>query len=89
MNIDFFAHFVYLVFFLAVGLIVVSVTEARDSKEPYMPEIIEVEQPHAWCYVLKNDQNNLVGDIHIMSCVPKGESDRNPDVLSLEESDSD
>jgi hypothetical protein len=67
----------------------VSEARGRDRDEPYVPEIIEKEMPHGWCYVLKNRQNSLVGNIHIMSCVPKGEPERNPDLLSLEESESD
>lgn len=78
----------YCVFMLGTGLFVVKHTQARGD-EPFPPEIVEIEQPHAWCYILKNKQNSLVGHIHILSCVPKGTSDRKPDVLSLEESDSD
>jgi hypothetical protein len=58
--------------------------EARDKEVPYVPEIIEVEKTHAWCYVLVNPQK-LIGSIHIMNCVPKGNPERNPDLLSLEE----
>lgn len=68
---------------------VVSTANARGKKEPYVPEIIEVEKPHAWCYVLKNDQSGAVGDIHMISCIPKGAVERNPDLLSIEETERD
>lgn len=45
--------------------------EARGMPEPYVPEIIEVEKDHAWCYVLTNRQAKVVGNINILSCVPK------------------
>jgi hypothetical protein len=66
-----------------------SSAEARGPKKPYVPEIIEKEMPHAWCYVLKNDQSGAVGDINMLFCVPKGDEECNPDLLSLEESESD
>lgn len=73
------------------GISIVASAEARGRNEevPYVPEIIEVEQSHAWCYVLKNVQNKLVGNINILACVPKGTPERNPDRLSLEEPDGD
>jgi hypothetical protein len=88
------AILLYSAFMLVMGLAVVTATEARDSE---VPVIIEKEMPHAWCYVLQNRQNKLVGNIHIMSCVPKGDPSRASDYyeylnkggLSIEESDSD
>ena len=45
--------------------------EAKSDSEPYVPQVISVPQDHAWCYVLVNKQNKLVGDIHTLACVPK------------------
>jgi hypothetical protein len=45
------------------------VASARDN-DPYVPQVIEVPQDHAWCYVLVNTQRGI-GNIHILSCVPK------------------
>jgi hypothetical protein len=45
--------------------------EAKQEEAPYVPQVIPSPQEHAWCYVLVNDQNKLVGDIHTLSCVPK------------------
>jgi hypothetical protein len=46
---------------------------AASGKEPapYVPQVIPVPQDHAWCYVLVNTQSKVVGDIHILSCIPK------------------
>lgn len=63
--------------------------EARGKDKVYVPEIIEVEKPNAWCYVLKNDNSGAIGDIHMLDCIPKGKTERNPNDLSLEEQDSD
>lgn len=43
---------------------------AGGDPEPYVPNIIEVEQNHAWCYVLTNPQK-VIAPINILSCVPK------------------
>jgi hypothetical protein len=45
--------------------------EAKQDETPYVPQVIPSPQEHAWCYVLVNDQNKLVGDIHTLSCVPR------------------
>jgi hypothetical protein len=74
---------------LAVWFFTLLPADARGPKKPYVPEIIEVEQEHAWCYVLKNDQSGAVGDINMLFCVPKGDEERNCGLLSLEEPDSD
>lgn len=75
-----------------LAVFLASVADARGKKEeevPYVPEIIEVEKPHAWCYVLKNVQNKLVGNINILACVPKGPPERNPEPIISRGSDSD
>lgn len=59
-------------FLLGLGLcalIVVNQTEARGRGDA-SPAVVEREMPHAWCYVMLND-NNAVGDINMLSCVPK------------------
>lgn len=64
--------------------------EARGKPEPpYVPEIIQVNLPDMHCAVLVNRQNKMVGNINILACVPKGQPECNPDLLSLEEPDSD
>ncbi len=75
MNVRMFA-WATLFFFLSCaigGFLIgyVGPAEARQLETTYVPEIIEVQQDHAWCYVLVNDQNKMVGDIHTLSCVPK------------------
>jgi len=43
---------------------------ARGRPDPFVPNIIEVEKDHAWCYVLTNS-NSLIDNLNIMSCVLK------------------
>jgi hypothetical protein len=77
------------VWILMLFVALLSSVGAGDTKVPYVPEIIESEQPHAWCYVLKNDQSGAVGDINMLFCVPKGHKECNCDLLSLEELEGD
>ena len=51
-------------------LVLAGETGAKNAPPPYVPEIIEVPQEHAWCYVLVNS-NRAVGNINTLSCVPK------------------
>ena len=73
--------YVLLFLVLSVGTIISGEIAARDEQVDTF-EVVEIEQPHAWCYVLKNDQHRLVGDINLLSCVPKGTTERKPNLLS-------
>lgn len=59
--------------FFGIGLLfLMSDKEIAADNVPksYIPKIIEMPQEHAWCYVLVNS-NHAIGNIHILSCVPK------------------
>lgn len=56
---------------LLILVVLTSRAEGGSPVAPYVPNIIPQPQEHAWCYVLVNSQNKLVGSIHTLSCVPK------------------
>jgi hypothetical protein len=54
-----------------MAAVVGKTSSAKSNKALFKPTIIEVEQEHAWCYVLVNSVAKFVGDLNIVSCVPK------------------
>lgn len=56
---------------LALGHFLAGPTDEARASEPGDPfHIVEVEQEHAWCYVLINDTRHI-GELNVLACVLK------------------